>query len=224
MNQRILFNIASRSRPDKFNSLIKNLTDHCESDNYCILVKVDSNDPCLTKYLDYIQQYRDINIIPVVGESKNKIDAINRGILSGGWDIIVDISDDFVITRKGFDNIIREHCGPDDCLHFPEPYATKQNEKDKNENIIIMAVMGIEYFNRFGYIYNPVYKSLFCDNEITHVAKKLGRYKFVDEDIFYHAHPTAGYGKKDDQTKHTESFWDRDEVIYLERKAKNFGL
>jgi hypothetical protein len=126
------------------------------------------------------------------------------------------VSDDFVFTKQGFDDIIREHCGPDDILNFPEPLAKGA--------IIIMAVMGIDYYKRFGYIFNPVYRSLFCDNELTEVATRLGRYKFVQEDIFYHAHPQAGYGKPDRQTLITEAFWNQDKRTYGKRVAVNFGL
>lgn len=220
MESRILFNIASRSRPEKFHALLERTMELCDSTNNMFLIKLDSDDPTLSKY-SLIGAGKG-PVMAILKRSDNKIHAINRDIPAEGWDIIVDLSDDFIITRKGFDNIIRQHCGPDDCVHFPEPFATKQNEKNRNENIIIMACMGREYYNRFGYIYNPIYKSLFCDNELTAVAKKLGRYKFVDEEIFYHAHPAAGYGKADAQTKHTESFWKEDQATYNKRKAQGF--
>lgn len=215
----ILFNIASRSRPQKCEELILSIYHKCgDPKGYTVLLKTDADDPTAHRYMAVGGSFL------LRTHSENKIHAINRDIPSKGWDIIVDLSDDFVITRKGFDNIIREHCGTDDCLHFPEPFATKQNINNRNDNIIIMACMGREYYNRFGYIFNPEYKSLWVDNELTDVAKITGRYKFVDEDIFYHAHPAAGYGKADAQTKHTESFWNEDKATYLKRKAMNFGL
>lgn len=222
MSKQILFNIASRSRARKCENLIRNVNELCDGNDHSFVVKYDLDDPCHSDYAKMLTNYT--RILAMSGYSDSKISAINRSIPLYDWDIIVDLSDDFVITRKGFDDIIREHCGPDDCIHFPEPYATKQNANNRNANIIIMACMGREYYNRFGYIFNPEYKSLFCDNEVTDVAKILGRYKYVDEDIFYHAHPNAGYGKADKQTRHTESFWDTDKATYMRRKAKNFDL
>jgi hypothetical protein len=228
MNKIILFNIASRARPEKLHNLLWNIYNNLSQPNNCtFLIKLDDDDPKLNRYKEGINAFEiathaQVNI--ALGLSRNKIHAINRSLDGLLWSIIVDVSDDFIFTKKGFDNIIREHCGPDDCLHFPEPYATKQNEKNRNNNIIIMACMGREYYNRFGYIFNPVYKSLFCDNEVTDIAKILGRYKYVDEDIFYHAHPNAGYGKADAQTRFTESFWHEDKKTYKQRKAKNFDL
>lgn len=219
MNQKILFNFASRSRPDKFKKVIRQLTSLCISDNYEILAKCDTDDPLKDQYV-----FNNPKVKFAWGLSKNKIHAINRDIPKDGWDIIVDVSDDFVFRKRGFDNVIRKYCGSDDCLHFPDPFAHKQSILNRNDDIIIMAVMGVDYFNRFGYIFNPVYKSLFCDNELTAVAKNLGRYKLVMQQIFYHAHPQAGFGKADAQTKFTESFWDEDEATYKERKEKEFAL
>lgn len=219
MNQKILFNLASRTRPEKFKKVIRNIMSLVVSPNYEILAKVDTDDPFKKQYAC---NYPKVTF--AWGLSKNKIHAINRDIPKEGWDIIVDVSDDFVFTKKGFDNVIRKYCGLDDCLHFPEPFANKQSRLNRNDDIIIMACMGRDYFNRTGYIFNPAYKSLFCDNELTAVAKKSGCYKLIVQQIFYHAHPQAGFGRPDDQTKYTESFWNEDKKIYEERKLENFPI
>lgn len=204
-DRHILFNFASRSRPDKFNRLVASIYDIC-TQPFTILAKVDSDD--LKR-----EQYDLSRVLHVGGTCTSKIDAINKGIPRHGWEIIVDISDDFIFTRPGFDQIIREHCGPGDVVHFPEKHVNR---------IIIMAVMGNEYYNRFGYIYNPVYKSLFCDDELTAVAQKQGAYKFVNEQLFYHAHPANGYGKADRQTMFTEAFWHEDKRTFERRLKEGF--
>lgn len=213
----ILFNFASRSRPAKFAKLVKQIHDYC-TQPFTILAKVDSDDPKLDEYL------ATPGVTFAVGTSQNKIHAINRDIPADGWDIIVDISDDFVFTRKGFDDIIREHCGADDYLHFPEPFADNQAKLGQNERIVIMYCAGKDYFNRTGWIYNPVYLSLFCDNEGTAVAKLNGRYKEVNRQIFFHAHPAAGYGVQDEQTKRTEALWKVDQITYKKRMKEGFIL
>lgn len=220
MPPKILFNIATRARSKKFYNVIANIMEMVSGDSYQFLVKVDDDDPDKAGYI-----FTNDKMQWMWGKSDSKIHAINRNIPSSHrWDIIVDVSDDFVFTKKGFDDIIRKHCGPDDCLHFPEPFAQREAKRSRNEDIIIMACMGRKYYERFGYIFNPEYKSLFCDNELTAVAKLLGRYKYVNQSIFYHAHPQAGFGKADAQTIHTESFWDVDKKTYEERKAKNFDI
>lgn len=217
MSKHILFNFASRSRPAKFAKLVKQIRDYC-SEPYTILAKVDSDDPLLDEYL------YTTGVTFAVGTSTSKIHAINRDIPADGWDIIVDISDDFFFTRSGFDDIIRQACGPDDYLHFPEPFADSQAKAGKQESIVIMYVAGRDYFHRTGWIYNPVYLSLFCDNEGTAVARLNGRYKEMKEQIFFHAHPAAGYGVQDAQTKITEAFFKVDEKTYNKRRAAGFPL
>jgi hypothetical protein len=87
-----------------------------------------------------------------------------------------------------------------------------------------MSILGRDYYKRFNYIYNPEYISLYCDNETMDVAKILGRYKFVNENIFLHLHPAHGNALNDNQYRYTESFHPIDQATYLKRKANNFGL
>ena len=219
---KILFKYATRSRPDLFDRGMRSIIDNCNSNNYVILVSVDGDDTSMRKEFFNTKEYP--NTIVKVGTSENKIDAINRDMdMVSDWDILVNMSDDMVFTLKGFDNEIRESfedlhdysINLAQCLHFPD---------GNRSDLITMAIMGREYYNRFGYIYHPDYKSLWCDNEMTDVAKMLGCYKYVDKHIVRHLHPAYGKGKYDKQYRTTESFNGVDKHTYYNRKAKNFDL
>ena len=203
---RILFKYATRNRPELFDRGMRSILDNVASDNFHILVSIDNDDK--NHYKDYP------NTTIVRGESFNKVDAINRDIdLIDGWDILVNMSDDMVFTVKGFDDIIRDNF--DHCLHFP----------DGNRNdLITMSIISREFYTRFGYIYNPEYKSLYCDNEQTEVAKILGCYKFINQQIFEHLHPAYGKAHFDLQYQHTESFGYEDSQTFLRRQKINYGL
>ena len=217
---RILFKFTTRSRPMLFARGMRSIIDNCVSDNYHILVSIDEDDKTMDRNFDYP------NTTIVRGTSKNKIDAINRDMdKAGEWDILVNMSDDMVFTKKGFDDIIRNEFiyqngvvieqDLDQCIHLP----------DSNRNdLMTMAVMGREYYNRFNYIYHPDYASLWCDNEMTDVAKMLGCYKFVNEQIMEHRHPAYGKAKMDNQYITTEGFDRVDRETYNRRKANNFDL
>lgn len=209
-SKRILFNFASRSRPDKFAAVCTFINTHCKPP-FTIWAKVDIDDPCYDQYM----QIEDVMFN--IGTSRNKVHAINRGLPSDGWDILVNVSDDIVFTDPAFADIIRAYCEPDDFLLFPEPFADGQVIKGKNERIAIMSVIGNAYYNRDGYVYHPDYKSLFCDNEATTVARERGCLKEVEAKIFYHAHPSAGYKTNDAQYKRTEAFWNEDKATYYRR-------
>jgi hypothetical protein len=210
---KILFKYTTRSRPELFERGLKSIIDNCFSDQYKILVTVDENDATMFKY------WNDPRITTIIGESKNKVDAINRDVneFIYDWDILVNMSDDMIFTQKGFDNIIRESFeNTDQCIHFPDGST--------GDRLISMSILGRDYYKRFNYIYNPEYISLYCDNETMDVAKILGRYKFVNENIFLHLHPAHGNALNDNQYRYTESFHPIDQATYLKRKANNFGL
>ena len=83
---KILFKYASRSRNQKFfsglDNILKNLSD---LENFCILLSLDvdditmNNPSSINKLVYYIQKYPE-KIIVKFGNSKNKIDAINRDV------------------------------------------------------------------------------------------------------------------------------------------------
>jgi len=212
---KILFKYATRSRPSLFHRGIESIINNMSNDNFHILVSVDKDDSSS----NYLTIYKNTTIKK--GTSLNKVDAINRDLQNYyyDWDILVNMSDDMMFTRKDFDKIIRDSfCDKnylDQCIHFPDG-----NRLD----LITMAIMGREYYKRFGYIYNPEYKSLYCDNEMTDVAKILNRYKFINDNLFIHLHPAYGRANFDSQYNYTESFNSEDQQTYFKRKINNYDL
>lgn len=222
MSLRILFKYTTRSRRSNFlrgiDSIINNLAD---KENYHIFTTIDADD-------DKMRPLPEVkgNHTFIVGTSKSKVDAINRdmGYINSkyDWDVLVNMSDDVVFTEKGFDNIIRNQFGYgsdfvnlDQVLHFPD---------GNRSDLLTVSIIGRDYYNRDNYIYNPEYKSLYCDNEAMEVAKMRGCYKFVDTVIFNHLHPAYGKGNMDSQYQHTESFFYEDQITYNKRKLNNFDV
>jgi hypothetical protein len=219
MDNTLVFKYATRSRPQNFDRGIASIIDNLDDiDNYYIIVTCDENDTTMLNH--HLKYANNPKIKFVYGYSKNKIDAINRDFnhLPQNWGAIINMSDDMVFVKKGFDNIIRsDFSGNSDlCLHYPDGYR---------RDIITMSILGKTFFDRFGYIYHPNYTSLFCDDEQTSVAKILGKYKFIDNQIFIHKHPMNDNTVLfDNQYKHTESYFHIDQEVYRNRKANNFFL
>jgi hypothetical protein len=222
MSQTILLNFATRSRPAKFFQCIKNIEEMTVSDNYLICVKADRNDPSMNtpEIRSFLADHP--HIIAEWGISYGKIHAINRNIPKDGWDILINMSDDVRWTVKGFDNIIRKDMETDTFLHYPEPFADNQCALQNVPPISVVSIMDKIYYDRFLYVYHSSYKSLWCDNEATEVARRLGRHKWVDQIIFSHDHPQAGKGQMDSQYRRTEAYYHEDQKTYNKRKAKGF--
>ena len=221
---KILFKYTTRSRRSNFlrgiDSIIDNLSD---KENYHIYTTFDVDD-------DKMRPLPEIkgNHTYIAGTSKSKIDAINRDMdfinSQYEWDILVNMSDDVVFTEKGFDNIIRASFLVNDgviavpyldqVIHFPD---------GNRDDLLTVSIIGKDYYKRDNYIYNPEYKSLYCDNEAMEVAKQRGCYKFVNKLIFNHLHPSYNKGIFDAQYQHTESFSNEDRLTYERRKANGFS-
>jgi len=217
---RILYKFPTRSRPSKLFAALDNIQQLSTHDNYQIAITADIDDKSMMnpEVRDNINTYRNVDLL--YGTSLSKVDAINRDLVFyDSWDILINMSDDMQFIAPGFDSIIvnafQLH-GLDCLMHFPDQAA--------GPALITMAIMGRTYFDRDGYIYNPEYKSLFCDNEQQAVAKLRGRYVYKKTRLFNHLHPAWGHGTPDALLKHTESFHMEDKATFERRKSINFGI
>ncbi|MFN9386157.1 MAG: hypothetical protein ACK6BU_04275, partial [Cyanobacteriota bacterium] len=150
------------------------------------------------------------------GRSSSKVHAINRGMAGWSGDIAVNMSDDMRFIKRGFDgDIIQAFQGEgDQFVHFPDGRV--------NEILPTMSIMGRSYYERFNFIYHPDYHSLWCDNEAMDMAQQLGRYKFIDLQIFSHEHPAWTGEPADNLLMHTESFFEIDQETYKRRSKLGF--
>lgn len=210
---KLLIKYTTRSRRSNFlrgyDSIIKNVT----SQDYHVLISVDKDDACMFP-LPVLQG----NHTFVVGESKNKINAINRDVneFDYDWDILVNMSDDMVFTQAGFDNIIRGAFGAnlDQVLHFPDQH--------QGQNCMTMSILGRDYYNRDKFIYHPEFESLWVDIVAQEEAQIRGCYKFVNQNIFLHLHPSFNDCPPDEQYRKTEEWGvrTRDYSRYLDAKKE----
>lgn len=215
---KILFKLATRSRPQKALKAINNIINNCNSNNYLILVSIDKDDETM-KGFDHPHE----KVFLVEGYSKNKIDAINRDIeLVEDWDILINTSDDMEFTVKGFDEIIRQdfNGSTDQVIHYSDGF--------QKGNLMTMSIMGKDYYKRFDYIYHPDYVSLWCDAEATEVAWMLNKYRYMGDSkvLFLHMHPAWGMCEMDSQYLKTESpdVNQKDLETFIKRKSNYYGI
>ena len=219
---KILFKLTSRSRPENCLRALNSILDNVANPDYLVLISLDSDDPKLPEYERLLSQV-DITTFIQVGTSRNKIDAINRDVEKFKvWDILINLSDDQVFTVKGFDQRIRSYAkqfaDTDFFLHFPD-----SNHKPWDA-LCTMSIIGRDYYERDGHIYNPAFISLWCDNFAQEIAKRRNRYLFCPEYIADHLHPAYNKAPNDKQYQKTESFFHRDKLTYtrLMRNIKQY--
>ncbi len=173
------------------------------------------------------------NVRVCFGKSYGKIHAINRDVNSLNpmslvaqeelnevhWDILLNISDDQRPIIHGYDHIIR--------AAMPDDLDASLWFTDGQPRVNTQEIVGRKYYNRFGYIYHPDYKSLFSDNEATEVAKRLGKQIKSNQQIVKHFHPAWGGTqafKRDALYDRNDKFWNEDQATYKRRELINFGL
>lgn len=214
----ILVKFPTRSRPEKFIYVLGKYISMSMTGNVRYLVSIDKDDPTMTS--DVVYKARGMGAEVISGMSDCKIHACNRDMeQSGDWDILVLASDDMIPMKAGWDSYIRAAFG----MYFPDTDGVV-HFSDGHTQLNTQCILGRKYYERFGYIYHPAYKSLWCDNEFQQVAWILDKCVFVNETIIEHQHYSNGFGKRDALMMSTESLYDIDKRTYDKRKMINFGL
>lgn len=187
------------------------------------LFTLDADDPRAEGNLSVIGDLLPVDSRTIViGRSDGKIDAVNRDMLlyaPKDWQTVIVASDDMHATPE-WDHWVIEgmrkfYPTGDGCISFSD---------GKQDRLCTIPCMGYPYWKRLGYIYNPVYKSVFVDNEQMELAEQLGRMTHIAHVLFHHDHPAWNGMTPDALYRKNESpeIWAHDEAIYRKRKAAGF--
>lgn len=224
VKMRILVKLPSRERPQKLLQRIEEYQSLASSKSIKYLVSLDTNDgTCNNDYI--IGRLKELNCIVYVGDSVNKVDACNRDIEKvNGWDILILASDDMVCQVNNWDLILSNEMES----FYPDTDGVLWHwDGDNNTRVKLntMCILGYDYYKRFNYIYHQDYRSLFCDNEFTEVANRLGKQSYFEQVLFKHIHFSNTHGiQRDALMNRTQSFYQLDKLIYEQRKSINFNL
>lgn len=221
--QRILFKFPARGRREKLISTLTQYHEHLiNKQDFQFLISIDDDDDELNNDGTKEVLSKLPNTKVVVGESLGKIGAVNRDMdHADPWEIVVLLSDDMMPKLNGFDMIIRK----DMHKHFPDKDGVLwYNDGHQGDKLNTLCILGKKYYDRFGWIYHPGYKSLFSDNDFMEVSKLLGKVKYNSLCIIEHQHWAWGYGNMDDLYKANEKYFQEDQAFFQKRSAENFGI
>jgi hypothetical protein len=220
---KLLIKFPTKNRKFKFLNVFNKYQQFCDDiENTKFLITLDNDDSDMNSpdIIEILKTFKNTEVI--FGDSKSKVDAINRDMeLYNDWDIVLLASDDMTPIVKGYDNIIRNNMK----THYPDTDGVLWfNDGYQRNKLNTLCILGKKYYDRFNYIYNPEYKSVWSDNEFMDVANLLGKQTYFNNVIIKHEHPDWGFGNRDHI--HQENFLnvDYDRNIYLKNKSVNFGL
>ena len=220
---KLLIKFPTRNRKNKFFKVLRQYQNLCEDlENTYFLITLDNDDESMnpSDVEDIFNTFKNIKV--VYGTSDSKIHAVNRDIeLINDWDIVLLASDDMTPKVKGYDNIIRNkmkefYSDTDGILWF--------NDGHMGNKLNTLCILGKKYYDRFGYIYHPEYKSVWSDNEFMLVGNLLGKQTYFEQVIIEHEHPDWGYGSRDEIHQNKSKNENQDKLLFTKRKDNNFYL
>lgn len=218
---KLLIKFPTKNRPLKFLSVLKNYIDYLDDKTTEIIVSCDLDDLTMNEnhVKEEINQYDNVKLF--YGNNKTKIEAINADLKGVDFDILLLASDDMIPIIKGYDTIIKNAM----IKHYPDTDGVLWfNDGHQGNKLNTLCILGKKYYDKMGYIYNPEYRSLWCDNEFMDVANLLGKQTYFKNVIIHHQHPEFGYGDKDIIHKLNYDNNNYDKEIYYRRKKNSFGL
>lgn len=225
---RILLKCPTRNRPQK---IISTLTSYMKLANHPerigVAISCDDDDVSMSRNLVHEELYRVLSKAAwrriFTSPNKSKIEACNANIheIEWGWEIVVLVSDDMIPQIQGWDDAIRNHMTPDTdkILWFSDGF--------QGDRLNTLTMFGRKMYESFGYLYNPEYKSLFCDTELTDLCKGELKDKclYVPYCIIRHEHPGTGYAQNNDALyQHNQRFWSQDMYTYIRRKKYAYDV
>lgn len=207
----------SRGRPEQSLKTIFNWHSKCLNKNDVqIIVCLDNDDVKLDQY-DYVHpELYDALIDFCVADNKSAIEAINRGARISMGNIMIVVSDD-TDCPVHWDKIIT------DAVRGQRDFVMKVDDGIQ-KNIVTMPIMDGTYYERYGYIYNPIYKHAFSDKELTEVAKRTKKLIKRMDIKFPHNHYSVTGEQPDATYKRSNAHYESGKALYQQRLKRNFDL
>lgn len=156
------------------------------------------------------------------GNHQSKIEACNAGVPDPmTWDVLLMSSDD-MWPEPGWDARLADDYAAhwplgDGCLHYDDGNQMK---------LCTYPIMGPVWYAQCGFVYNPVYFSLWADNEAHAVAARRGRMRMVlGGPLLRHRHPAYDATvERDALYERNEALHDRDRRVFEMQRSGGYGL
>lgn len=181
-----------------------------------VIVSLDQSDPALAEYEKLYTYKQRVQPKLIVNNNRSAVEAINKAAEVSEGEVLMVISDD-TDAVKGWDLVIGSAVG----TH--KDYVLKVNDGIQDW-IVTMPIMDREYYNRFGYVYYPEYRHMFCDTHLTHVADALGRLIIRNDITIPHLHYSVKRTERDEVTKKADATFKEGMNVYMRLLRQNLLL
>jgi len=223
---RLVIKFPTRNRPEKFKSVFtRYMTFLSGLHDVRFVVSMDADDATMNN--DAMREWfetqkKSVDIKYCYGHSKSKIQACNADMEGEYGDILLLASDDMVPVQMSYDDVIVK-CFEQAFPDFDGAIKFWDGLRDINDSLMTLTVMGFPLYKQFGYIYNPEYTSLYCDNEQTQVCAALGKLAKCDLCIIKHEWTPEPFDALHARNENKDMY-SIDQRVYEARLARGFDM
>ena len=223
---RLVIKFPTRNRPEKFKSVFtRYMTFLSGRHDVRFVVSMDADDATMNN--DAMREWfetrkRNADIKYCYGYSKTKIQACNADMEGEYGDVLMLASDDMNPQQMSYDEVVFK-CFEQAFPDFSGAIKFWDGLRPKEDPLMTLTVMGFPLYKQFGYIYNPEYKSVYCDNEQTEVCHRLGKLAIAPYCIIRHEWTNEPFDTLHARNENKDMY-DVDSKTFEARKAKNFDM
>lgn len=137
----------------------------------------------------------------VINYGEGVVPAWNEAAKHATGDVLIPLDDDFC-PAKAWNQIIESYMSNGaDILHVGDAH--------RKDQLICHPIVSRRFYDAMGYLWHPLFKSVYCDNWMSNVAQRWGYVDATDGgkiDLgFVHKNPSQGYGTEDEVARKSNS-------------------
>lgn len=151
-----------------------------------------------------------------------------------GWNLAAEKSEDESILIMVSDDFLPPAAWDEKLINiepinwFDDDYVVAVNDGNNSsvDRPLTIPIITRKRYQRFGYVYHPTYESLFCDTELTTVARSENRVIDAKTILFDHRHPTCFKRTADivDAVHASPERWASGQANYTRRSKLGFPI
>ena len=222
---KLLVKFPSRNRPEKFKTRLNEYVGSCSGKHHVrFVISMDEDDK--TMNTDDIKSFLDqhikngVDLVYHYGNSTTKIEACNANMEGETFDVLLLISDDMALQQVNYDDIIYEAYEET----FPDySGGIKFSDGLRRDILMTLPIIGWKVYEKWGYIYNPEYTSVYCDTEQTEVLLRTKKLAVSDMCLAKHEWTPQPFDELHARNEN-QKMYEIDGAIFEKRKSRNFDI
>jgi glycosyltransferase involved in cell wall biosynthesis len=179
-----------------------------------LIVAVDLGDP---QEREYIKLYAGSCH---VFQSKSVVEATNAAAKLATGDILIYLSDDFKCPDNWAELVVKEFEGEN------RPLLLKVDDMLQPFSVPVLTIpmMNRNLYERLGYFWHPLYKSMHVDVDLYYTVFNIGALKNAPHLKFEHCHVSVGKAQDDETYRASSANWNQGLEVYNRRKKMKFPV